>query len=121
VCFSDAAGFRETTVEELYVSLQNDDAIIVDVRTPQEFSVGHVPTAVNIPLDGLSDAVRAGQLDRLKSRTISVICASGGRSAQATVRLTRVFNFPSVVNVVGGTSKWIDAGFPIETAPDSMG
>ena len=91
---------------------------VLDVRTQQEYAVGHVPGAMNIPLDGLSDAVRSGQLDRFRDpqRMICVICASGGRSAQATVRLTRVFGFSDVVNVAGGTIEWINAGFPIEKA-----
>ena len=111
------AGFKETTVAELRPQLdKNQGLAVLDVRTQQEFNIGHVPGAVNIPLDGLSDAVRMGCLDDLKhpQRTICVICASGGRSAQATVRLTRVFGFPDVVNVAGGTSEWINAGFPIE-------
>lgn len=53
-------------------------------------------------------------MDSVKQKTVAVICASGGRSAQATVRLSRVFGFPDVVNVVGGTSEWISSGFPIE-------
>ncbi|EIE22515.1 hypothetical protein COCSUDRAFT_83472, partial [Coccomyxa subellipsoidea C-169] len=87
---------------------------VLDVRTPQEYNAGHVPQALNIALDGLSDAVRNGCLESVKARTIAVICASGGRSAQATVRLSRVFGFSDVVNVVGGTSKWIEAGYPID-------
>lgn len=75
---------------------------------------GHVPLATNIPLDALSDAVRKGCLDSVKAGTIAVICASGGRSAQATVRLSKVFGFTDVVNVVGGTSEWLAKGFPIE-------
>lgn len=110
-----AVGFRETTVDKLQEFLQGG-GFVLDVRTPQEYNAGHVPTAVNVPLDGLSDAVRAGRLDDFKSSPIAVICASGGRSAQATVRLSRVFSFANVVNVVGGTSKWIEAGFPIESA-----
>jgi rhodanese-related sulfurtransferase len=111
----DVAGFKETTVDKLYESLrENGDSIFVlDVRTPQEYNAGHVPQALNIALDGLSDAVRNGCLESVKSSTIAVICASGGRSAQATVRLSRVFGFSDVVNVVGGTSKWIEAGYPI--------
>ena len=95
---------------------RNQGLAVLDVRTQQEYNVGHVPGAINIPLDGLSDAVRSGCLDSLKEpkRTLCVICASGSRSAQATVRLTRVFGFPDVVNVAGGTIQWINAGFPID-------
>ena len=105
-------------MEELRPQLERNQGLaVLDVRTQQEFNIGHVPGALNIPLDSLSDAVRMGSLDNLKElqRTICVICASGGRSAQATVRLSRVFGFPDVVNVAGGTSEWINAGFPIET------
>lgn len=65
-----------------------------------------IPTAVNVPLDMLSDAVRAGQLDPYHSSSIAVVCASGQRSAQATVRLSKVFGFSNVVNVTGGMSAW---------------
>ncbi|BDA43376.1 probable thiosulfate sulfurtransferase GlpE at C-terminar half [Coccomyxa sp. Obi] len=116
--YSSEQGFKETTVDKLYESLRDksDSIFVLDVRTPQEYNAGHVPQALNIALDGLSDAVRNGCLDSVRSRTIAVICASGGRSAQATVRLSRVFNFSDVVNVVGGTSKWIEAGYPIDQA-----
>jgi rhodanese-related sulfurtransferase len=46
--------------------------------------------AVNVPLDVLSDAVRAGQLDEFIDGHVAVVCASGQRSAQATVRLSKV-------------------------------
>ena len=52
----------------------------VDVRTPGEFSGGHAPGSVNIPLDQLGR--RAGELD--KSRPVILVCASGSRSAMAT-------------------------------------
>ena len=54
-------------------------AVLVDVRTPAEFSMGTVKGAVNIPLDRFS-----GQFKKLKSdKTIIVFCASGARSGQA--------------------------------------
>lgn len=65
-----------------------------------------IPTAVNIPLDMLSDAVRAGQLDPYHTSSIAVVCASGQRSAQATVRLSKVFGFSNVSNLAGGMAAW---------------
>ena len=106
------AGFQETTAEALHARLGS--VFVLDVRTAQEFTAGHVPGATHIPLDALSDAVRKGCLDAVKARTVAVICASGGRSAQATVRLSRVFGVTDVVNVVGGTNQWIGSGYPIE-------
>lgn len=53
---------------------------ILDVRTPEEFSMGHVKGSVNIPLQELS--VRLDELKKLKGEII-ICCASGVRSAKA--------------------------------------
>lgn len=55
-------------------------AVIVDVRTPGEFSGGHVKGAVNIPLDKLQ-----GNIAKIKGykKPVIVCCASGMRSANA--------------------------------------
>lgn len=59
-----------------------------------------------MPLDQLSEAVRGGQLDDFILGSIAVVCASGQRSAQATVRLSKVFGFQNVSNVAGGMAAW---------------
>lgn len=51
-------------------------AVLVDVRTPEEFAEGHIPGAVNIPLGVLASA-------KLPAGELYVYCHSGGRSAQA--------------------------------------
>ena len=56
---------------------KDNNSIILDVRTPEEFSEGHVPNAVNIPLDSLSSAV----FD--KAKKYYVYCRSGARSGVA--------------------------------------
>jgi phage shock protein E len=55
------------------------NAVVVDVRTPAEFAGGHVPGALNVPLDALP--ARLGELPA--DRLIVVYCASGMRSARA--------------------------------------
>lgn len=65
-------------------NVQTEDftsAIIVDVRTPQEFRSGAVPNAINISLDELSN--RYEELGNNADRDITVYCASGARSAYA--------------------------------------
>jgi rhodanese-related sulfurtransferase len=64
--------------------------------------------AINIPLDALSDTVRSGQLDKhITDSHVVVVCGSGQRSAQATVRLGKVFGFQHVSNVAGGMAAWL--------------
>jgi NADPH-dependent 2,4-dienoyl-CoA reductase/sulfur reductase-like enzyme/rhodanese-related sulfurtransferase len=68
--------------------------LIVDVRTPEEFSSGAYPGAVNIPLDELQ--ARIGELGS-KSRDITLYCASGARSAYAQRALVQM-GFTNVKN-----------------------
>ncbi|MGF1469041.1 MAG: rhodanese-like domain-containing protein [Sandaracinaceae bacterium] len=62
-----------------------DHAILLDVRTPQEFRAGHLDGALNIPVQALGG--RLEELDR--GRPIVAYCRSGGRSASATQMLRR--------------------------------
>lgn len=73
--------------------LVDSGAIILDVRTPTEFSSGHIQGAVNIPLQTLSSGMK--KLDT--SKPIITCCASGVRSASARTQLlnagfTEVYN-----------------------------
>lgn len=58
-------------------------AVLLDVRTPEEFAAGHLEGARNIPLGELS--ARMGELPR--DRPVVVYCRSGARSARAVARL----------------------------------
>lgn len=82
---------------------------VLDVRRQPEYAMGHVPGARHIPLDELprrTSEVRRGQ-------PLAVICASGYRSSIASSLLLHD-GFADVMNVVGGTSAWIRAGYNVE-------
>src|SRR5687767_10617530 len=76
-----------------------DGALLVDVRTPGEFSGGHIDGAVNIPIEDLEK-----HTDRLsdKSRPVVVYCTSGVRSARVARALRelgyRVFDLGAMNN-----------------------
>jgi rhodanese-related sulfurtransferase len=74
--------------------------ILVDVRTPEEYAFGHIPTAVNIPVSEI--ASRPPTEDR--SALIVVYCRSGSRSGTAQ-RTLREMGYGNVVNF-GPVSKW---------------
>jgi rhodanese-related sulfurtransferase len=67
-------------------SIIENGAIIIDVRTPGEFSGGHVKGSVNIPLDKIQ-----GNIAKIKAykKPIIVCCASGMRSSNAKRVLTK--------------------------------
>ena len=71
-------------------------AFLVDVRTPEEFNVGHVKGSVNIPLHTIS--IQLAKFNNNKN--IIVFCRSGARSGQAKTILQQ-YGFNNVTN--GGT------------------
>jgi rhodanese-related sulfurtransferase len=103
-------GFRTAAVTQVGSQeaqrLQQQGALVVDVREPFEFATGHIPGAILVPLGELER--RATGLD--KSRTIVAVCASGNRSGAASQFLAQQ-GF-DVVNLQGGMMGWTHAGLP---------
>ena len=89
------------------LSERRGEALLVDVRTPSEYAAGHVPGAINIPME----QVEARLEDLNPGSPIVLICQSGGR-AQLTARLLEGCG-KQVTVLDGGTSAWVKAGFPV--------
>jgi rhodanese-related sulfurtransferase len=84
------------------------DALILDVREPEEYAHGHVPGAINVPQADLADL--ASRLDELpRGQAILMICHSGARSLRAAQFLKQM-GFDQVASVKGGTKAWREAG-----------
>lgn len=66
---------------------ENPAIKVVDVRSPEEFRMGHVPGAINLPVDNLQAAPR---LLADKGAELYLYCASGARSAMAASMLKRM-------------------------------
>lgn len=80
---------------------------LIDVREVDEYTAGHVPGAVNIPMSELM-----GRLSELPGGAFDVICQAGGRSARVVDYLTAQGH--DATNVDGGTGGWIALGRPVE-------
>jgi rhodanese-related sulfurtransferase len=98
----------EVTTEELAIA-RDAGALVLDVRTDEEWAAGHVPGARNIPLDQLADRWEAELPD---DAPIYVVCHTDGRSRLAASALVRAG--AEALVVVGGTAKWIEEGRPVE-------
>lgn len=87
------------------------NALVLDVRTPQEFAGGHIAGAVNLDIydPGFKDAL--GKLD--KTRPVLVYCKSGGRSGEAAGMMAAM-GFREVYNLNGGMLAWTNAGKPVD-------
>lgn len=69
-----------------YKGLLQNGAMLIDVRTPDEYRTGHVKGSVNIPLDTLPN--RISEL-KSKNKSIIAVCRSGARSGAATSMLKK--------------------------------
>ncbi len=74
-----------------------EGAVIVDVRTPDEYEDGHYPNAVNIPVGELLK--RAAEIGP-KDKAVLLYCESGSRSAMGA-RLLKTMGFSDVTNAGG--------------------
>ncbi len=86
----------QADLESVLAAPPADRALLLDVRTPQEFAAGHIPGAVNVPVDELRS--RLGELPR--NREIAAYCQVGQRGYLAT-RILRQAGY-AAVNVGGG-------------------
>lgn len=74
--------FQTLTMDEAKIEIEdNPNIIIVDVRTPEEYKKGHIPGAMNIPVE-TPQLITEKIPD--KNETIFVYCLSGGRSQRAS-------------------------------------
>ncbi len=83
--------------------------VLLDVREADEFSWGHAPKSVHIPLYDLP--VRMDEIPA--NRPLYVICKLGARSAQAVMWLQS--QGIDAVNVRGGLVTWVHEGLPLES------
>ncbi len=93
------------TQEDWASRLQDDDnAVILDVRTEDECLDGMIPGAINIDIyKGQGFIYKVDELDR--SKNYYVYCKAGGRSAQACSIMNQM-GFETTYNLMGGFSEW---------------
>jgi rhodanese-related sulfurtransferase len=105
---------KNISPEEAYELIQknkgNSDFIILDVRTRQEFSQGHIDGAVNLDFYSKSFREELNKLD--KTKTYLVYCRTGHRSGLAA-EIMKELGFKNVYNMMGGIVEWQAKGFPI--------
>ena len=99
---------RQPDINQGVTQYQNTPgAILLDVRTPQEYREGHIPASHNVPLQDLESVVFVAEdMDA----PLFVYCHSGARSRQATLLLqqmgyTKVYNIGGITAYTGTVEK----------------
>jgi len=83
--------------------------VVLDVRSPAEYTSGHIPGAINIPFDQV--AKRLDEVDA--SQDIAVYCGVGPRARKGEAALLSA-GYKKVFHVGGGFTAWKAAGLPVE-------
>ena len=102
-------GYTSITMDEAKeIFSTQGDYIILDVRRADEFAQGHIPGALNIANEDITDAEPAELPD--KEQTIYVYCRSGNRSKQASAKLadmgyTHIIEFGGIIDWTGAVEK----------------
>lgn len=91
----------DKTMEEVRSDMQDDDVLLVDVREIDEFSDGHIPDAINVPLNEIE---QNAEVMLPKDKILYVYCRSGQRST-AAVRMLKELGYEAVYNI-GGIITW---------------
>ncbi|GAB4338727.1 MAG: hypothetical protein Kow00117_20030 [Phototrophicales bacterium] len=100
--------YPKITISEYRDQYENEPHVLIDVRTRQEFSQGHLPNAMNIPMDEVNT-----RMDEIPNDiTVILVCATGNRSGMVASALTKA-GYTNVYNLEGGTMSWLRLGLPI--------
>jgi rhodanese-related sulfurtransferase len=92
-------------VEELKSLMSDRQALLVDVREPSEYQSGHIPNAINIPLQTISR-----NLSKIPSdRPVILYCSTGYRSSMGVMTL-HLLNYDNVMGFPPSLSGWQKAG-----------
>jgi rhodanese-related sulfurtransferase len=108
---SDATPLAEISPQQAARIVESNNAVIIDVRTQEEWDAGHIPGAIHIPLSEVK-----GRLDEFKAfegKTLVMQCRSGKRSASAGKILLSA-GYENVSNLTGGINAWGKAKLPVE-------
>lgn len=106
---------------EAQALLRAGDALLIDVREPDEFAAAHITQALSMPLGQLDELMTRADLP--PGRTLIFQCLKGGRGGQACVVADSAGYAAGrdVRNLAGGIEGWEAAGLPVVRARKDQG
>lgn len=103
-------GIRAIDVAEMVTLINNESAVVIDVRSDAEFNNGHILNSVNVPASELT-----GRMNSLKSNQEHphvVVCETGNAAAKPCSQL-KENGFSQVYRLAGGLAAWKDQNYPL--------
>jgi rhodanese-related sulfurtransferase len=109
-CKNTESEVKLVTTEETQTILQTENVLLIDVRTPEEYSEGHIINAQNIDYNSPTFEEEINQLD--KSQPVLLYCKSGNRSAKSS-QIFLEAGFEKIYELGGGITEWTDKGLEV--------
>ena len=103
------SNIQEISPQDVASALKRGDALLIDVRDPDEWEEGHIPGAKNFSRGTVELEIEEAAPDL--STPIITHCGGGGRSALAAESLQRM-GYKNVKSMAGGFKAWKAAGLP---------
>lgn len=104
---------KSIDAKTLKLWLDNNEAILIDVREPGEYEAESIPGAKLIPLGTISQ----GKLPIHEGRKLVIHCHLGKRGTKACEKLFAENNNLDIYNLEGGLTAWKDQGYPVLSEP----
>lgn len=97
--------------EDLVARLESgEEPVILDVRSPEEYSAGHIPGAINVPYDQIGAYLDS--LEGFRGQEVVVYCRTGRRAGIAEAALAEA-GFTQVFDLEGHMQTWQAADHPV--------
>ena len=102
-------GAQNVGIPQAVRLINDEDAVVIDVREDTEAASGRIPNAKHVPLSVLRQ--RLQELERYRDRPVILVCRSGSRSGSAA-SILRKAGFERVYNLKGGMLAWENENLP---------
>ncbi len=112
----DVESASNIALQGVYFAWQNNTALILDARSPEEYAEGHIKNAISLPVQDFMDSL--AYLENLDFDG-PIITYCDGEDCNASIDLASnlvMMGFSKVSFFFGGWQEWKDAGYPIEEA-----
>lgn len=103
-------GGPSLTPQQLINRVNQDEAVIIDLRDPKEYKEGHIVDAMNIPHAKLQE--KLGELESCRGKPLILVCKIG-QHAGAAGKLLRANGFDDVSRLRGGMTEWNGSQLPL--------
>ncbi len=103
-------GGAAVSAQELVQLVNNEGAVVVDLRDKAEFEAGHIVDAINIPFAAIE--TRMDELNPHKGKPIVLACKMGQHSGSAGTQLRKA-GFEQVSRLRGGIADWRAQNLPV--------